>query len=183
VRYRGLLMRVLGATVAVIVLMAATQLLLLSFETDPLVSRGRIDDVVSWITGRPRTGVAMLSGIALLAVCLVAVLAFVRSFGTDRRVLTTRRRGGWTKLDRGTLEDAIERHVESIDRRNDVRVRVTQRGRVDLTITTPDISAVGPVQELRDAVDEVCVSRSLPCRSGRIVATVPRRVTSRRRIR
>ncbi|MCY3560029.1 MAG: hypothetical protein OXH20_02490 [bacterium] len=99
------------------------------------------------------------------------------------RVLTTRRGRGWTKLDRPTLEDAIERRLEAIDRRNDVRVRITRRGRVHVRLVTPDTSAIGPIQEARDAIDEHCAERVLPCRSGRITATVPRRMTRRRQVR
>lgn len=182
-RTRRSLLVVLGVGVAAAVLAVATQLLLLSFETDPLVSSGRVDELTSWITGRQRAGVAMLAGIALVALSLFAAWAFVRSFGTDRRVITTRKRAGRTRLDRDTLEDAIERRLESIDRRNDVAVRIKRSGRVDLTLTTPDPSLVGPVQELRNAIDELCAERSLPCRSGRIVASVPSRMSARRRIR
>lgn len=170
-------------TVAALTLMAATQLLLLSFETDPLLSTNTIDDIAGWIRERPRPGPGILGGLALGVVAGWLGWALVRSFGTDRRVITTRRRRGWTKLDRASLEAAFERRLEAVDRRNDVRVSVSRRGRVDATLVTPDPSAIGPAQELRDVIDETCAARSLPCRSGRIVATVPRRSTARREVR
>ncbi len=176
-------LRVVGVGVAALILVAATQLLLLSFETDPLISRGRLGDVVDWIESRPSPGAAVLVGGALVVIALALLVAAVRSVGPDRRVITTRRRHGWTKLDRATLEDAFERHLEHIDRRNDVHVRVRRNGRVDLTIITPDPTVMGAVKELRDGVDEICQERSLPCRSGRIVSSTPRRMTSRRRVR
>ncbi len=183
VTIRRPLLLLLGLAVAAIVLMAATQLLLLSFETDPLLSRTWLDDITGWIRRPPRPGVAILAGLALAVASLGLIWSMVRSRSTDRRVMTTRRRAGWTKIDRPTLEDAIERHLEFIDRRNDIRANVDRNGKVDLKIITPDPSAMGPVQELRDALDDFCEQRSLPCRSGRITATTPRRTTSRRRVR
>ncbi|MCY3953820.1 MAG: hypothetical protein OXG69_14925 [bacterium] len=176
-------LRAIGAVVAGIVLLAAAQLLMLSFEIDPPLSRGAVDDLTEWVRGSPSTGTGLFAGIALVLLALGGLWQLVRTFGTGGRVLTTRRRRGWTKLDRITLEDAIERRLEAIDRRSDVRVRITRRGQVNVRLVTPDPSAVGPVQELRDAVDEQCAARALPCRSGRITATVPRRMTRRRRVR
>ena len=180
---RGPVVRVLGLSVAAIVLMAATQLLLLSFETDPLFSRERVDDIAGWIRDRPRVGAGMLVGVALGLLALWLLWAIVSTLGTDRPSITTRRRDGWTRIDRATLEDAIERELEAVDRRNDIRVDITRRGRVDLTLTTPDPSRAGPAQELRDVLDRLCEERSLPCRSGRITTTVPRRMTVRRKVR
>ncbi len=180
---RGPALRLLGLIVAAIVLMAATQLLLLSFETDPLLDRERVDSIADWIRDRPRAGAGILIGGALGLLVIWLVWAAISTLGTDRRVITTRRRGGWTKVDRATLEDAVERRLEAVDRRSDVSVGISRRGRVDLKVTTPDPARAGPVQELRDATDDLCTSRSLPCRSGRITVTVPRRMTARRRVR
>ncbi len=180
---RGTALRVLGLAVAAIALLAAVQMLLLSFETDPLIGRERADDIAGWIRDRPREGVGILVGIALGVVVLWLAWAAGSERGPDRRTITTRRRSGWTKIDRATLEDAVERRLEAVDRRSDVRVAINRRGRIDLTVTTPDPARAGPVQELRDATDELCTSRSLPCRSGRVTVTVPRRMTARRRVR
>jgi hypothetical protein len=181
--YRGPILRVLGLGVAVIVLMAATQLLALSFEVNPLISRDRLDDLSSWIRDRPRPGPGILGGVALASLALWLVWAFVRSLGIDRRVITTRRRAGWTKLERTTLEDAVERRLAAIDRRNDLRVSITPRGKINLRIVTPDPSSTGPATELRSAIDDLCAERDLPCRAGRITVSVPRRMTARRRVR
>ena len=176
-------LRVIGLVVAGIVLLAAAQLLLLSFEVDPPLSRAAVDDLDRWVRGSPSTGTGIFVGIALVLLALGGMWKFGRTFGTAGRVLTTRRRRGWTKLDRITLEDAIERQLDAIDRRNDVHVRINRRGRVNVRLVTPDPSAIGPIQEIRDAIDEQCTSRALPCRSGRITATTPRRMTRRRQVR
>lgn len=176
-------LRAIGLVVAGIVLLAAAQLLMLSFEIDPPLSRDAIDDLAGWVRGSPSTGTGIFVGIALVLLALRGVWTFGRMFGTGGRVLTTRRRRGWTKLDRVTLEDAVERQLEAIDRRNDVHVRITRRGQVNVRLVTPDPSAIGPAQEIRDAIDELCTSRGLPCRSGRITATVPRLMKRRRQVR
>ena len=145
--------------------------------------RAAVDDLDRWVRGSPSTGTGIFVGIALVLLALGGMWKFGRMFGTGGRVLTTRRRRGWTKLDRVTLEDAIERQLEAIDRRNDVHVRINRRGRVNVRLVTPDPSTIGPIQEIRDAIDEQCTSRALPCRSGRITATTPRRMTRRRQVR
>ena len=176
-------LRAIGAVVAGIVLVVAAQLLMLCFEIDPPLSRAAIDDLGGWVRASPSTGTGIFVGLALALIALGGLWKFGRTLGTGRRVLTTRRWRGWTKLDRITLEHAIERQLEAIDRRTDVRVRISRGGQVNVRLVTPDPSAIGPVQEIRDAIDEQCTSRALPCRSGRITATVPRRMTRRRQVR
>ena len=176
-------LRVIGLGVAAIVLMAATQLLMLSFETDPLLPQNTIDSLGDWIRRRPLMGPGILAGGALALLTIVLFWSWIRMLGTGRRVITTRHRKGWTKIDRATLEDAIERRLEIIDRRNDIAVRINRRGRVNARLVTPDPSMSGPVQEMRDTIDAQCESRALPCRSGRITSTVPRLLTSRRKVR
>ncbi len=176
-------LRVIGLGVAVIVLMAATQLLMLSFETDPLLAQNTIDSLGNWIRRRPLMGPGVLAGGALALLTVLLLWSWVRMFGTGRRVLTTRHWKGWTKIDRATLEDAMERRLEIIDRRNDVVVRINRRGRVNARLVTPDPSVSGPAQEMRDTIDAQCESRALPCRSGRITSTVPRLLTNRRKVR
>ena len=123
----------------------------------------------------------MGAGLAVVVVWLVWL--FIRSVGRGSRVVATRRRQGWTKLDRPTLEDVFERQLEAIDGRNDVAVGINRRGRVDVTIVTPDPSATGPAQEARDMIELTCTARGLPCYAGRITAVLPRRVTNRRKVR
>ena len=176
-------LRVVGLGVAAIVLMAASQLLMLPFETDPLLPQNTIDSLGDWIRRRPLMGPGVLAGGALALLTISLVWAWVRMLGTGRRVITTRHRKGWTKIDSATLEDAIERRLEVIDRRNDIVVRINRRGRVNARLVTPDPSVSGPAQEMRDTIDAQCESRSLPCRSGRITSTVPRFLTSRRKVR
>ena len=180
---RRIVLRVLGLGVAAIVLVAATQLLLLGFEADPLLSRSRVDSFVRSIQDPVHPGPGILVGLALVGLAALLLGVIVASLRTDRPVLTTRRRGGWTKIDRKTLADALERRLEDVDRRSDLDLEVTRRGRVNVKIVTPDPAAAGPAQELRDAVDDEIERRGLPCRSGRITVNVPRRMTSRRRIR
>ena len=132
---------------------------------------------------RPLMGPGVLAGGALALLTISLVRAWARMLGTGRRVITTRHRKGWTKIDRDTLEDALERRLEVIDRRNDIVVRINRRSRVNARLVTPDPSVSGPAQEMRDTIDAQCESRSLPCRSGRITSTVPRFLTSRREVR
>lgn len=168
---------------AAIVLTAAAQLLLLAFESSPLIDRDQLEDVTGWIRRRPVVGAGLLAGLALLVGAAGLVLAIGRSFGTDRRVIVTRRREGWTKLDRASLEDAIERRLEAVDRRTDVKARVGRDGRVNLALTTPDPSSTGPMRALREELEELCQERGLPCRVGRVRASTPRRASGRRRVR
>jgi len=169
--------------VAAIVVMAATQLLMLGFESSPLLTQGQVDSLTGWIDDRPHVATGLLAGIALVLVSIYLIVSIIRSMGTDRRVITTRRRHGWTRFDCSTLEDAVERKLAAVDRRNDVTAHATRRGRIDLSIVTPDPTAMGPARELREALDDYCTQRTLPCRSGRVTATTPRRMTKRRRIR
>jgi len=181
--FRRLVLRALGLAVAAIVLVVATQLLMLSFDADPLVSRETVDDLVDWIGGDPSDGAAILVGVALLALAVWLGWMAVSSAGTEQHVITTRRRNGWTKIDRRTLGDSLERRLDSVDRRSDVAVRVRRGGRVDLEVVTPDPSITGSPRELRDSLNDIVTARNLPCRSGRLTATVPRRMTGRRRVR
>ncbi|MDZ7733914.1 MAG: hypothetical protein U5R31_13370 [Acidimicrobiia bacterium] len=169
---------------ALAVLAVAVQWLLLGFEAEPLMARGRVDDVTDWATDRVSAGAALLAGIALVAVGAAMAWVLWTTRRIDRAVITTRRgRHGWTRIDRSTLEDALTRVLEAVDRRNDIVVRVGRRGRVDLRIVTPDPSAMGSSQELRDSIDELAGARNLPIRAGRITVTLPRRMTARRRVR
>jgi hypothetical protein len=180
---RTLFRRGIGLLVAAIVLTVAAQWLLLGLEYDPLIDRTQVDDLTGWITGDPRKGAELLVGMAVVLAALVIGWVLWQSRGVDRPVITTRRRHGWTKVDRHNLADAIERRLETVDRRSDLEVKVRRRGRVDLRLVTPDPSALGPIQEYRDTIDELATEQHLPIRSGRVVVTVPRRMTSRRRIR
>jgi hypothetical protein len=179
--YSGLSLRLAGLTSAAAMLFAAAQLLLLSFEVDPVLNRSRLGTVVDWISDRPRPGPGILAGLALLVLAAWLVWSFVKSFGPRQRAIRIARHDadGSTRVDVSTLEAAIERHVDSIEPRGDVRVRLKRSGRIDAILTTPDISRTGPSQRLRDAIDEFCIDRSLPCRSGRITVSTPRRVRRR----
>jgi len=181
--HRTLLRRGIGLLVAAIVLMVAAQWLLLGLEYDPLIDRGQADDLTGWITGDTRKGAELLVGMAMILAALVIGWVLWQSRGVDRPVITTRRRRGWTKVDRRNLADAIERRLVTVDRRSDLEVELTRRGRVDLRLVTPDPSALGPIQEYRDVIDEMATQQHLPIRSGRVVVTVPRRMTARRKVR
>jgi hypothetical protein len=181
--HRSLLSRGIGLLVAAVALVVAAQWLLLGLEYDPLFDRGRVDDLTDWITGDVRRGAELLVGIAVILAALVVGWTLWQSKGVDRPVITTRRRRGWTKVDRRNLADVIERRLETVDRRSDLEVKLTRRGRVDLRLVTPDPSALGPIQEYRDVIDELATQQHLPIRSGRVVVTVPRRMTARRKVR
>ncbi len=177
------ILRGVGLAVALVMLAFAIQLLLLGFEASPLIGGEQLDDLTSWLRRRPLVGAGLLAGIGILAVSAGLWWSIARSFGVDRRVITVRERDGWTKLDLPTLEDAIERDLESVDRRNDVTASIGRSGSTRLKITTPDPSAKGPVDELRQRFATLCRERGVPCRLGRVTVSTPRRRTGRRRIR
>lgn len=176
------MLRGVGLAVASLVLAIAVQLLLLGFEATPLIGRGLLEDLTSWIRRRPRVGAGLLGGIGLVLCSVGLWWSLARSLGVDRRVITMRDHDGWTKLDRASLEDAIERHLEGIDRRTDVSAVVGRGGTTRLAITTPDPSPEGPVADIRNGFADLCRERALPCRLDRITVSAPGRRSSRRRV-
>ena len=178
--YHRLSLRLLGLCLAFLILAVGVQLLLISFEVEPLVSRSRLARFDEWVRRRPRSGPGLLAGTAMAVSAAWLVWAFYRSFGPDRRMIVTRQQDGYTRVDMASLEAAIERHAETLDLRGSVRVKLDRSGRVDATLTTSDPSASGPSQELRDSIDEFCLVRSIPCRSGRITVGPARRSRRRR---
>lgn len=177
--YHRLTLRLAGLTTAALVLLMATQLLLVSFEVDPVLSRSRLDPLIGWIRDRPRAGPGILLGVALAVLAGWLAWAFAKSFGPARPAITIDDDRGRTRVDIATLEAAIERQVDQVEPRGAVTVRVKRSGRVDATLTTPDVSATGPSRELRDSIDELCLARGLPCRSGRLTVSTPRRERTR----
>jgi hypothetical protein len=180
---RVLALRAAGLVVAAIVLIAATQFLLHGFETDPLLDAEIIADLSDWITRPPRQGAALLAGTALIILAAgLGWLTWTTRAG-HQPVITTRRKNGWTKVDRKTLTSAVTRRLERIDQRSDLDVTIDRRGRVDLHLVTPDPSVGGPLQDYRDAIDEEVARRHLPIRSTRATVTQSQRSTGRRRVR
>lgn len=172
-----------GLAAAAVVLVIAVQHLLLGFEATPLIGRDLLEDLTSWMRRRPPVGAGLLGGIVLVVGSAGLWWSLVRSFGVDRRVITVRGDDGWTKIDRPSLEEAIERHLESIDRRVDVSARVGRDGSTRLAISTPDPSSTGPAADIRDGFSAFCQDRGVPCQVGRITVSVPRRRSGRRRVR
>lgn len=170
--------RIVGLCVAAASAVAATQFLTLGFETKPLMTTDTVATLTDWIRRPPMPGPGVLAAIAL------AVAGFAALAGTvwPRRgpsAITTRRRLGWTRIDRRSLEAAIQRRLEALDRRSDLNTTVHRSGRVDIEVVTIDTALDGPGAKVRDALEELCVERQLPCRPG--VVTVQGRKSTKRR--
>ena len=171
------LARLVGLVVAATLAVAATQLFAIGFETRPLFNDSSLTSIRSWITSRPAPATALLAGMAMAALA-IAMFASI-STGQTSPSVRIRRRDGWTRVDRASLADSLERRLESIDRRNSVTVTIGRRGTVDLDITTSDLSIDGPATELPAALAAICDERALPCRPG-IVTLKPRTSAKRR---
>lgn len=174
--------RLLGLGVAAIVTIAATQLLLLSFEVSPLVDPDRVGSISEWIRDRPRTGVAVLSGIAICLVALLLGWFVARGRRSNRSAVVTRRRDGSTRIDRRSLEASIERALDPIDRRVEVQARIRRRS-VRLHLTTPDVRQSGSGHEYGAAFRQLVDTRGLPVRLGRVTVAAPRRTNRARTVR
>jgi hypothetical protein len=172
--------RIIGLGVAAIVAVAATQLLTLGFETEPLVSRTAVSTVTDWVRRPPQPGAGILAAIAVVLGGIAALLGGLWPRRGSAAIIT-RRRDGWTRIDRKSLQDAIERRLETVDRRSNVKTRVSRSGRIDLAITSIDTDFDGPPAKLRDAVEDLCDQRQLPCRAGTITIKARPPGTRRRR--
>ena len=175
--------RLIGLSVAATALVAATQLLTLGLETRPLISRSTLSTFTNWVERPPQPGAGILVAVAVV---LAGVAALVGGLWPRRgpAAIVTRRRDGWTRIDRKSLEDAIERRLETIDRRSSVKTTVHRSGRVDLAITAGDTAADGAPVQVRDALEELCGQRQLPCKTGTVtVKALPAGASRRRSIR
>jgi len=106
--------RLVGLGVAVMVAVAATQLLTLGFETRPLISQATESALTDWVRRPPQPGAGIL---AAIAVVLGGIAALVGGLWPRRgpAAIVTRRADGWTRVDRKSLQAAIERRLR--DRR------------------------------------------------------------------
>lgn len=157
--------RIVGLGVAVTVMVTATQLLSLGLQTTPLLSRATIDTITGPVLGTPSPGVGIMVAVALVG---AGALALAGSLWPHRgpAALTTRRRSGWTRVDRRSLALAVRRHLEAVDGTSRVEARVGRSGRIDVAVTTSDLSAGGPGAQVRAALDEMVERRHLPVRPG-----------------
>lgn len=179
------LTRVCGLAASLFVVALAAQWLSLSFGWDPLVSietvRRRSDD----IAGPLREGPAMLVAVALGVVALGALVGWLLSLRHPNRDATFRvgARADRLRIDRDSLAASLERRLAPLDRRVDADVTVTRRGRVDVRLVTPDVSATGPIAEHTEFLADVLTERGLPCRVGNVDVVDVRRLKDRHRIR
>lgn len=173
--YRQLALRFVGLCVAVIVLVAAAQMLTLSFGSDPVLDRVGVRAVTRWARRRPSGGAEVLLGLALVALGCWLTLTLITSLRTDRKVLTTRRGDGWTRIDRHTLADSLERSLVRLDPHPTVSVKVRRNGRVDITVTTPSPWPDERLEETSGELKRLIAQRSLPCRPGGVAVKAPRR--------
>ena len=179
----GFLSKLLGLITAAAITAVAVQFLAISFGWDPLVSADVTTEATTWIRRRPSEGAAALAGFALmLAAAVIAIEAFASRRGRGHAI-TLRRREGWTRLDRPSLADSLERAVAAVDRRASVSIRIGPRGGMRMNIATPDPTATGAAGDIRRETESVIERRRLPLRLRRTVATIPRRSSARRRPR
>ena len=178
-------MRVCGFAVCGFAIVVAAQWLSLSFGWDSLFSadtvRRRTDD----IAGTIREGPAMLVAVGVGIVGLVASIGWLLSFRHSSRDTTFKfgSRSDQVRIDRETLAASLERNLEPLDQRVDVSVSVSRRGRVDLRLVTPDVSATGPAAEHVSVLTDSLGERGLPMRIGRVDVVDVRRLKSRHRVR
>jgi hypothetical protein len=178
--------RIAGLAVAVTVMVAAGQLLAVSFDQQPLVGTDLAGRIERWVRSTPSSGAATLAGAALVVTGVWLIVLVIRSRVSNGGVVTVHRRkrsGGGVAVDRNTLADALQRELSKVDQRADVDVHVRRSGRIDLDVVTPDPTPTGSVLNIRERLDEIVAERHLPCRSGRIRSTRPRKVKGRRRVR
>ncbi len=172
--------RFLNVCVALIVALLAAQLLFIGFESEPLVSAQTLDSTTSWVERRPLAGAGILTGIGGVALGVAGLIGSLLPQKRTPASVTTRRQDGWTKLDRSSLEAAIERDLGALDPQTAVTTRVHRSGRVDIDIDTIDVAADGTAVDVRNAFEELVEQRHLPCRAGTIAVRPSR---SRRRSR
>ncbi|MCA1705971.1 MAG: hypothetical protein LC808_23000 [Actinobacteria bacterium] len=173
--YRRLAPRLVGLCVAVIVLMAATQLLTLSVSSDPVLDREDVHAVTRWMRRAHNSGAEVLIGLALFAAGCWLAWALVASLGIGRKVLTSRRGDGWTRIDRRSLAESLERSLAPVDPHATVAVNVRRNRRVDLTVVTTSPWPDERLEETRAELERLLGERGLPCRAGRVAAKTPRR--------
>ncbi len=174
VMHRRLVPRLVGLGVAVIVLMAATQLLTLSVGSDPVLDRDDVDAVTRWIRGEHRGGADVLIGLALVAAGCWLVWVLIASLRTDRKVLRTRRRDGWTRIDRRSLARSLERRLATMDPDATLSVQVRRNARVDATVATTSPWPEDRLDAIQAALERLIAERGLPCRPGRVAVRARR---------
>ncbi len=179
-------LRIAGLAVAVTMMVAAGQLLAVSFDRQPVVGSDLAGRIERWVRSTPSSGAAMIAGVALIVAGLWLGVVVFRSRVSSGSVITVQRRrraGGGVAVDRRTLGDALQRELGKVDQRADVDVHVRRSGRIDLDVVSPDPTPTGSSLDVRERLDTIVAERHLPCRSGRIRATRPRAVKGRRRVR
>lgn len=180
-----ILSRSVGLVACAIVVVIAAQWLSLSFGWDPLIDIGTVRDVTDDFTRTLREGPTMLAAIGVIVVGVVLLVAWLLAGrrSPDDGTFRVGARGRRLRIDRSSLAASLERRLEPLDRRVDVDVSVSRRGRVDLRLVTPDTSATGTVAEHTDKLRDIVDERNLPCRLGSVDVVDVRRLKSRHRVR
>jgi len=170
--------RLANIVVAFLVALLATQLLSIGFEAAPPLSEGTIESTTDWIRRPPLAGAGILIGIILTTLGVVVLVGAFWPTRMSTPSITTRRRDGWTRLDRTSLTAAIDRELAAVDATAHVSTVVHRSGRVDLAIDSLDAAVDGPGSKVRAALDDLVERRRLPCQVG-TVSIQPRRVGRR----
>lgn len=122
-------------------------------------------------------------GVGVLAVGLLIAWLFTLRHPTRDDTFRAGARARRLRIDRDSLAASLERRLEPIDQRVDATVSVSRRGKVDLRVVTPDVSATGPAAEHIAVLSDVITERSLPCRLGVVSVVDVRKLKNRHRVR
>ncbi len=171
---RQLALRLLGGCTALAVLTIAAQLLAISVWSQPFLERGNVRSTADWLRRPHGEGAEVLIGASLVLLAVWLTWAFVSTLRTRRPVVVTRRESGWTRIDRRTLADALERSIGTVVPRARVVVRVRRKGRVDVTLSSADPDAHRYVEDASAELERLITTRGLPCTCGRVETRLPR---------
>ncbi len=179
------LARITGLATCALILVVAAQWLSLSFGWTPLVDLHTVNSRTDRFSSALREGPSILlaAGLVIVGVVLFAAWLLAGRRTRDDRTMRVGARRRMFRIDRDSLAASLERRLEPLDRRVDVAVRVTRRGRVDLRLITPDTSATGPTAEHVRVLADVLDERHLPCHIGSVDVVDVRKLKSRHRVR
>lgn len=166
--WRQVALRVLGILVALAVLAVAAQYLVLAVSDQALLPRDDVRATARWVARSHGDGTEILVGIGLVLVGLLLAWAFVSTIGASRRVITTRRANGWTRVDRASLAPSIQRVVDPEFPRDDVAVRLARRRQVGAVVRTDDVHPNEVVAAVQAEIERTIESRALPLQAGRV---------------
>lgn len=180
---RRVVLGCLGLLAAGFVGLVGAQILAVGLGWSPPVAPDAVGTATQQLSESRQPGAAMLVGLgfALLALGL-AVVWFTDLIVPRRPMITVRRDGGKTKIDRPSLEAALERELNRVDVRTNVDVSVRRRGRTLVMVHTADPSRTGPPGEVAQRLQELIDGRHLPISVKRLTVGPATGKAKRRRV-